>query len=182
MTLEEFMTDLKSTVQKAIDSLPVGKAKPENITQEEWDKLSPEEQAKLGKVKKPEEYLKPGEKAKKKPGEAGYEEENAKKPEDFGYGAETKKALEALLKAIDLTVETSPLAKAFSDIRKEQATVLEALGKMLERVENIEKGTAVKKSIDGDDAADKTKIKKAAGAGFDGVVKTLLVRKEVRLN
>lgn len=170
--LEQFFSDLEDQLNKAVDSLPEDAelakakktpeeyeekaAKPAGMKQEDWDKLSPEEQAKYGEAK-----------AKKKPEE---------------YYEETKKALLSIVKALDLTIvkgkedEASPFARYIYDIKQDSDTLREVCTKMLERIENLEKHTAVRKSIEGDEGGD-------GGSKylFDGTVRTLLNKGKVSL-
>lgn len=157
--LKDFFDGLRQDLQKVISDEDIIKIeKPKGITQEEWDKLSPEEQKKLA-----EKYgeLKKGTKLDK----------------------ETKKMMEDITKALDLTIEEGkeedalPLAKALYDLRKDNDAYREILEKVLVRLENLEKFSAVRKGLVGqDDDGDDDKT-----SAFDKIIKTAINRGSIRL-
>lgn len=159
--LKDFFAGLRQDLQKVISDEDIIKIeKPKGITQEEWDKLSPEEQKKLA-----EKY-----------GELG---------KGTKLDKETKKMMEDITKALDLTVEegkeeeASPLAKTLDSLHKSNKAYHEILEKVLVRLENLEKALAFRKGLDGQDGdGDDDDAKKHP---FDKVVDTALRRGIVRL-
>ena len=95
-----------------------------------------------------------------------------------------KKAVLSVAKALDITIvegkedEASPFAKVLDTLQKDSTTFTEILSKLLGRIQDLEKHTAMKKSIEGDDeaiaAADKAHP-------FDKTVRTLLAKNKVTL-
>ncbi len=111
------------------------------------------------------------------------------KDEETGMGKEAAAALKAVAEAIDLGNAESPLVKALDGIQADLTMFREVMEKTLERLEALEKGTAVKKSLDGQDGDKDALLEKARekaekdGTGqWGGVMKSLLTNGKVTLN
>ena len=95
-----------------------------------------------------------------------------------------KKAIEGVIKSLDLTVvegkedEASELAKFVKSTTEDMTTLREVCTKLLERVEGLEKHTAVRKSLAGQEGGGENEDKPS---GMDTIVKTLMTKGKVKL-
>ena len=123
-------------------------------------------------------------------GDDDAEKARHKKPEEeMGMPKAASDALKAVSEAIDLGNPESPLVKALDGIQADLTMFREVMEKALERLEALEKGTAVKKSLDGQDGDKDALLEKAKetveknGTGqWGGVMKSLLTHGRVTLN
>jgi len=113
------------------------------------------------------------------------EEKKAEKTEKSeGISDEVRVALTAIAKVMDLTVipgkedEASPLAKFIKETQDNTELFRDVIVKVLDRLEGLEKHTAVRKSVEGDDNDEKGEPKHK----FDGTIRTLLSKGRVHLS